>query len=101
MLSENDACMPLRSLSSTTVAIMLLIIQPMLPDVCSGNTWPGFDANGAIATMPGGGAPSAPPRGPCATIAAEFRARSAGYEAAAGLEHRQTAVLLAGRQTFF
>jgi hypothetical protein len=73
----------------------------MFPDGCCGHPWPGVDANGAMATPPGGGAPSAPPRGPGATLAAACRARAAGYAAAAGLEHRHTAVLLAGRQTLF
>jgi len=86
---------------STTVVITQLITQPMLPAVCRGHTWRGFDARGAPGTTPGYGAPSAAPQGRRTTAAAEFRARSAGCEAAAGLERRHTACLLGGRKAFF
>jgi hypothetical protein len=78
---------------SPTVVIMLRITQSMLPAVCRGHPWLGVDANGALATTPGGDASSAPRRGPGATRAAPCRARSAGEEAAAGLEPRPRAVL--------
>jgi hypothetical protein len=81
---------------STTVVMTQLITQPMLPAICRGHTWRGFDARGAPGTTPGYGAPSAAPQGRRTTAAAEFRARSAGCEAAAGLERRHTACLLGG-----
>jgi hypothetical protein len=75
--------------------------QPTPRGAYRGNPERRSGACGATATMPGCGWPSAARPGPRATTAAETRGRSAGREAAAGLERCERAHPLSGRQPVF
>ena len=75
--------------------------QPTPRGASRGKTARRSGACGATATTPGRSWPSAARPGPRATTAAATRERSAGGEAAAGLERCERAHPLRGRHTFF